>query len=153
MIRETHDTLIDKWILKNHYLNWLPAGAKLRLEFMEGDFNKGYRRVGGMLWGRPCARMLNKDLILELTRMYFIDNTGKNTESRALARARAYIRKRFPQIKLLVAYSDLEEGHVGTVYLADNWCPFGIVEPMKWTRNDRPRNDKPSRKQRWVRSP
>ena len=91
IIRETHDTVIDKWILKNHYLNWLPAGAKLRLEFMAGDFKKGYRRIGGMLWGRPCARMLSKDLILELTRMYFVDNTEKNTESQALGKARAYI--------------------------------------------------------------
>lgn len=83
-------------------------------------------RIGAMMWCRPCSPKIDQYHILELARMYFIDETERFTESRALGMARKYIRKHHPQITGLIAYSSTAEKHKGTIYLADNW--FKISE-------------------------
>ena len=79
-----------------------------------------------MLWGIPTSPKLDKDHLLELTRMYFIDDTEHCVESKALAMARKYIRKHLPEIRGVIAYSSTAERHKGTVYIADGW--FKISE-------------------------
>ena len=116
-INQAHTTEIDRWIKEHHYLHSTPAGAVIRLEFLDDDG----RRIGAMMWGRPVSPKIDQTHILELTRMYFIDNTGHCTESKALGMARKFIRKRFPHIKGLIAYTSTAEQHQGTVYLADGW--------------------------------
>lgn len=148
-IEESHSQQIDCWIAERHYLGYSPPGARLRLWFFKDDVV-----IGAMMWGRPSARLLDQERILELTRMFFVDGVDfDNLESYSLGRARKFIRQRFPQIKLLLAYSDLGQNHQGIVYEADNWCPFGIAPVDTWTRKDRPRRETLSKKQRWIRSP
>lgn len=107
-----------------------------------------------MMWGRPSARLLDKDSLLELTRMFFIDDTERFVESRALAKARKFIRKFMPQIKGLIAYSSTGQRHDGVIYKADNWFQFGKTQGDKWTRKNRERADIDiSPKIRWLRSP
>ena len=117
----------DQWLAERHYRKCVPPGAVLRLEFVyAGDL------VGGMMWGRPCARMLEPDAdhILELTRMYFTDKTTCE-RSHLLSRARARIRTDYPQVRLCLAYSDPAQGHEGTVYIADGWARFGKTTEKK----------------------
>lgn len=114
-------TEVDNWIAERHYLKSTPAGARLRFwVLVEG------KRVGAMMWGRPVARNLDQDRLLELTRMYFIDDTPRFIESRGLGMARSYIRKHLPEVKGLLAYSSTGEGHEGTVYEADGWFCVGM---------------------------
>jgi len=107
------------------------------------------------MWGRPTARTLDQHSLLELTRMYMIDDTEPNAESKALAMARKYIRKHMPHVKGLIAYSSIGAGHEGVIYRADGWFPVGMTRKRKngWTsravRSDRDL----SQKIRWVRSP
>lgn len=144
-----HSTELDKWIEERHYLKSTPAGARLRLWIL----NENQERIGAMMWGRPVARNLDQKHILELTRMYIVDGTEPNAESKALALARKYIRKHMPEIKGLVAYSSLGQGHEGTIYKADGWFALGIVKPSRWS-NRKGRVDRDlSEKIRWVRSP
>lgn len=94
--------------------------------------------------------------MLELTRMYFVDEAPKNTESHGLSMMRRWVRVWMPETKLLLAYSDPSVGHQGTVYLADGWCPFGMTTHKNgYGWKSRPnRNDDPvTPKQRWVRTP
>ena len=112
-----HSTELDRWIAERHYLHSTPAGAIVRKEFLSEDGC----RLGAMMWGRPVAPQADQAQLLELTRMYFIEDTEHCIESRALAMARKYIRKHHPQVKGLLAYSSLGEGHKGTVYWADGW--------------------------------
>lgn len=121
-IREIHSTELDKWIKERHYLKSTPAGAVLRLEFLD-DSGK---RIGAMMWGRPISPKCDQLHTLELTRMYFIDETEHCVESKALGMARKYIRKHYSRINGLIAYSSTEEGHKGTIYIADGW--FKISE-------------------------
>jgi len=53
--------------------------------------------------------------------MCFVDDTESYIESKALAAARKYIRKHYPHIKGLIAYSSTEMQHEGTIYKADGW--------------------------------
>lgn len=117
-----HDTEIDRWIAERHYLKCTPAGAVIRMEFC----TKENIRIGAMMWGRPISPKVDQKHILELTRMYFIDDTEHCIESKALGMARKYIRKHHTEIKGLIAYSSTAENHKGTIYAADGW--FKISE-------------------------
>lgn len=121
LLQQVRSTEIDKWIKERHYLHSTPAGAVLRLEFIENG-----ERIGAMMWGRPVSPKIDQEHTLELTRMYFVDDTEHCVESKALAMARKYIRKHLPHITGLIAYSSTAEHHKGTIYLADGW--FKISE-------------------------
>jgi len=153
-LQEAHDKSLDHWIAERHYLRSVPCGARLRLWVLEQSC--GNRVIGAMMWGQPTSRKYNQNLVLELTRMYFVDNTERFVESRALALARKYIRKHFPQVKLVMSYSSTKHNDkCGRVFAADNWCPFGYTQGGSWKRKGREdRKDiDTSPKLRWVRSP
>lgn len=142
----------DAWIAERHYRGCTPAGAVLRLEFHAQG-----QRVGAIMFGRPEARMLNPDAdhLLELTRMFFVDGISRDFTSRLLAQARAHVRKWFPQIRLLLSYSDPEQGHEGTVYIADGWARFGRTTPkaIGWKNREGRKDACGHSKMRFVRTP
>ncbi|MBO4975987.1 MAG: hypothetical protein J6D17_14800 [Bacteroides sp.] len=144
-----HSTELDGWIKEHHYLHTTPAGAVLRMEFLD---DAGCR-IGAMMWGRNPSPKTDQNNQLCLTRMYFVDDTERFVESKALAMARKYIRKHLPHIKGLVAYSSSGAGHEGVVYLADNW--FSVSSTMNGKRDYRAnrKNVDTSVKVKWVRSP
>lgn len=151
-LQEAHDKSLDRWIAERHYLHAVPPGARLRLWMLDEHRDV----IGAMMWGRPSARMYDQEKILELTRMYFVDDTESFVESRGLALARKWIRKRFPRVKLVLSYSSQDVGdHSGVVFAADNWCPLGKAKGGSWKRKGREnRADRDlSDKVRWVRSP
>lgn len=147
----SRSTELDRWLAERHYLKSTPPGAQLRLWILD---NAG-ARIGAMMWGRPTARSLDQSTLLELTRMYLVDETEPNAESRALSLARKHIRKHLPSIKGLISYSSSGQGHEGTIYRADGWFPVGQTRRRKdgWSsRAERAELDL-SPKTRWVRSP
>jgi hypothetical protein len=117
---------IAAWIKAHHYTKRTPPGYVVALEFLDGR-----KRIGAMLLGRPGPRKLDADRVLELTRMYFVDEAPTNTESRALAMMRKFVRTWLPNVRLLLAYSDPAAGHTGGVYEADGWAPFGTTGHRK----------------------
>ena len=154
-----HDKSIDRWIAERHYLESSPWAATIRMWFLEGnkkEFVDDTKKLGAMLWNHPTARALNQDMLLELTRMYFVDDTEPNIESKALAMARRWIRKNRPEIKGLLAYSSEGMNHQGTVYLADGWFTLYKTNGSTWEgrKNRESRVDRDtSKKILWVRTP
>lgn len=148
-MRIVHSTEIDQWLAERHYMHSCPAGAVLRMEFL----NDSGERIGAMLWGRNPSPKQDQKNQLCLTRMYFIDATEQFAESRALAMARKYIRKHCPRIKGVTAYSSVGAGHRGTVYMADGW--FEVSRTRAGSRDTRTgrKNIDISQKVKWVRSP
>lgn len=143
-----HSTELDKWIAVHHYLHSTPAGAVIRMEFCSDDG----RRVGGMMWGRNTSPKQDHPDLLCLTRMYFVDETERFAESRALAMARKHIRKHHPKIKGLVAYSSTGQGHEGTIYQADGWFEVSRSRRGRDCRAGR-KNIDTSAKIKWCRTP
>ena len=143
---------LREWIVARHYLQSAPPGYRVALEFLDGDRN----RIGAMLLGRPTSRKYDERCWLELTRMFFIDEAPPNTESRALAMMRRWVRRWMPEVRALIAYSDPAAGHTGTVYRADNWAPFGFTTRTYagWrTRPGRRQAEEATPKARWIRTP
>ncbi len=141
----------SQWIAAGHYLQSCPPGFIHILEFLQGK-----ELAGAMLIGRPSAKQYDPDRILQLHRVFFIDETPPNTESRALAMMRKHVRIWLPGIRLLLSYSDPEQGHQGTIYEADGWCKFGMTDEhwgYGWKSREGRRDQRSSKKQRWVRTP
>lgn len=143
-----HTTELDRWIADNHYLHSTPAGAMIRMEIQDD----AGRRIGGMMWGRNTSPKQDQKHVLCLTRMYMVDDTEPYAESRALAMARKYIRRHYPQINGLVAYSSTGAGHEGTIYQADGWFEVSRSGGGKDCRGGR-RNIDTSKKIKWCRTP
>lgn len=128
-----------------------PAGAVIRMEFLDD----AGRRIGAMMWGRPVSPKVDQKHTLELTRMYFVDDTEHCVESKALAMARKHIRKHYPHIRGLIAYCSTAEQHEGTIYQADGWFLISKSESPKGSWENRPgrTNRDLSQKLKFARSP
>jgi hypothetical protein len=111
------------WVAENHYLQSAPPGYAFVLEFYDGT-----KMIGSHIWGRPQAKTYDADKVLQLYRVYFVDETAHCVESQGLSMARKYIRTWLPGIKLVLSYSDPSVGHQGTIYEADNWAPLGMTK-------------------------
>ncbi len=112
--------------------------------------------IGAMIIGRPSSRGLDMGKILELNRVYFIDETPPNVESQGLSMMRRHVRVWMPGVRLLVSYSDPAHGHAGTIYEADGWAPFGMTTHKSgygWRSRPNRKADPVTPKQRWVRTP
>ena len=141
----------SRWIAAHHYLQSCPPGFVQVIEF-----TSGVDLVGAMLLGRPAAKQYDPDLVLQLHRVFFVDEMPTCTESRGLAMMRKHVRTWLPGIRLLLTYSDPTQGHEGTIYHADGWCPIGMTgEPWGhgWHSREGRRDQKCSKKLRWVRTP
>src|SRR5262245_14468800 len=142
---------VQRWIQERHYTTSGPPSCVFVLEFFEGK-----ERIGAIQVGRPTSRELDADLILEITRIVFVDLTERNVESRALSMTRKFVRTWYPSIKLLLSYSDPRQEHDGTIYRADGWAPFGRTSHRSgkgWTSRDGRVSSQSWQKQRWVRTP
>lgn len=150
-LKQVHTTELDKWIKERHYLHSTPAGAVLRLEFTD---DTGHR-IGAMMWGRPVSPKVDQIHTLELTRMFFVEDTDPFVESKALAMARKHIRKHYPQIKGLIAYSSTAEQHKGTIYIADGWFKISETKSVSgsWENREGRKNRDLSTKFKFARTP
>ena len=123
--------LIDKkiakaLIIRNHYSHkW----SSCRFAF--GLFD-GSDLIGVAVYGFPVGRQTVKSItpnlqnsqVLELTRLWLIDEAPKNSESYFLGKTFDWLRKN-TFIKVLISYSDPMHGHLGTIYQATNWLYQG----------------------------
>lgn len=140
-----------EWLAELHYLRSKPPGFVHVLEFSEGK-----ELIGAMILGRPSSRAYDADQIMELNRVYFIEDTAPNVESQGLAMMRKHVRIWLPGIRLLVSYSDPGQGHKGIIYAADGWAPFGMTSHKSgygWKSRPGRKDDPVTPKQRWVRTP
>lgn len=91
--------------------------------------------IGVLLYGRPAARLEEQERTLELRRMFLMDVTAKNAESRVIAYTLRYVRRYLPEIERVIAYSDPSAGHDGTIYRASGFALVSIV-PARDTSTD-----------------
>ena len=88
------------------------------------------RVAGGMVLGPP--RHSDKyPQSIDIRRMACLDDMPRNSESWFLAKGIKWI-KRNTEARGVLSYSDLTEGHVGTIYKAANFDMMGTTSPTKW---------------------
>lgn len=118
--KETED-----YIKNYHYLHRMPP-----LSFAYGAYDED-RLVGVLTFGKPpsnslcegiCGKAYSKHVI-ELNRLYTLDETPKNTESQFISYGLRDLKKKGDFI--IVSYADSGMGHNGYIYQATNWLYTG----------------------------
>tara|TARA_R110000803_G_scaffold79077_1_gene144535 strand:+ start:7774 stop:8355 length:582 start_codon:yes stop_codon:yes gene_type:complete len=88
-----------------------------------------HKIVGGSVLGPPRHSAKYPGAI-DIRRMACIDSSPKNSESYFIGQLVKWIRKNTDS-KYVLSYSDLTEGHQGTIYKASNFECVGETSPSK----------------------
>lgn len=144
--------MADAYSIKYHYLHRTAKNSKIAFGIFAGGELHGI-----MIWGLPVAKIKGQYgktyTQLELRRMYCDAGLPKNSESRCLAVAARILGRLFPQVKLLVAYSDLSHGHKGGIYKAAGWIFAGKITADAdggWSKHPRHNRVELGDKYKWV---
>ena len=114
-------------VIEKHYLHRAaPCSFAFGL-FREGVFFP--ELVGVVVYGTPSSSALRKGIcgeeyendVIELTRLWIDDTVPKNGESFLIGNTLNLVDK-----DIIVSYSEIEEGHIGTVYQATNFLYTGL---------------------------
>lgn len=127
-------TVGRQFIRQHHYLHHAPPTGRIAFGIFDNGGALG-RLIGVMLWGTPAARLEDQTSTMELRRMFILDCTERNAESRMLAVAARYIGLNFPEVKRLLAYADPSAGHEGTIYRAAGWRFVGATSGLGGATN------------------
>ena len=116
-------------ISKHHYTHTLNRANICLGFYIDGKLNTV------MVYGRASIshdKMLNSlpGDYFELVRLFSFDWAGKNMESYCIGQSIKYIKENYPHIKCLIAFSDPEQGHIGTIYQSTNWLYCGITDKV-----------------------
>jgi hypothetical protein len=115
-----------KMIIENHYSHkWTSC------RYAIGLFDNN-NLIGVAVYGFPVGRQTVKSItpnlenneVLELTRLWLIDEAPKNSESYFLGKTFHWLRKN-TDVKVLISYSDPMQGHLGVIYQSTNWLYQG----------------------------
>ena len=137
-IRPIEKSVAKKLIVENHYSHkWTSCRFALGVFYQESEshswFTETDKLVGCIIYGYPVGRqtsdsispLIKKGEVLELTRLWIDDDYGKNTESYVIGQSFRWLKSNSSDTKVLISYSDPEQGHSGTIYQATNWLYQG----------------------------
>ncbi len=88
--------------------------------------------IGVCLFGKPASNSAcyacgkeESSHVIELTRLFTVDNGIKNKESFFIARCLKMLPS---QYDIIISYADASVGHTGYIYQATNWLYFGMTD-------------------------
>lgn len=112
-------------MIKQHYLGKWPAVVLLTLGMWRDD-----EPLGVVVFAAPPRETLKRysGNVWELARLWIDDRVPRNAESWLLAQAARYVRRRRPEVELLVSYADPSRGHQGAIYRAAGWRADGWTD-------------------------
>ena len=134
-IEEITPSVAKKMIIEKHYTHaFSMCRYALGIYYVGEQDHKFYNEkekklIGCMTYGYPVGRSavqsiiptLEKEEVLELTRLYIDDGYGKNIESLSMGKSFKWLKQNASNIKMLISYADPEQMHLGTIYQATNW--------------------------------
>ena len=88
-----------------------------------------HKVVGGAVLGPPRQSSTYPGAI-DIRRLACLDSSPRNSESYFIGQLIKWIRKN-TDAKFVLSYSDLTEGHTGTIYKASNFKCIGETSPSK----------------------
>ena len=115
-----------KHILKDYHYKGDSMGGGISICFAMLLENK---LVGGSVLGKPRHENVYTSHI-DIRRMACVDESPKNSESWFLGQIIDYI-KRNTKYNAVLSYSDLTQGHDGTIYKASNFKCIGKTSPTQ----------------------
>ena len=134
-IRKIEKSTAEEMIVKYHYTHkWslcqVAYGIFYSTDHIIPFFDvKEDKLIGCIIFGQPVGRsaaesiskIVKIDEVFELTRLFCHDGYGKNIESYSIGKALKLLQKDFPRVKVVISYSDCEQGHKGTIYQASGF--------------------------------
>ena len=114
-----------------HYSKSVPVGKLIKV----GAWEDG-RFIGVVIFSRGATPRIGMPYNLtqleccELTRVAM--RPHKCFVSQVLAEAIKFLRKKCPEMKLIISYADIEQGHHGGIYQATNWIYEGKTERARY---------------------
>ena len=132
VVRSISKSVAKDLIIKNHYTHkWtlcqVAYGVFYKTESVSKFIEDNQETlIGACIYGHPVGRsaaesfseFVKIDEVLELTRLWIADGYGRNIESYVISQTFKLIKKDFSKIKIIMSYSDSEQGHRGTIYQA-----------------------------------
>jgi len=113
--------------LTHHYLKSMPAGILSVYGLF--DKNKLDISIGGAVF---CNGRIQYDKkYIEFSRMFIINDLGKNTESWFISKCIKALKIKYPTYQGLVTWADTKQGHTGIIYLASNFIFDGYSRQVK----------------------
>jgi hypothetical protein len=120
----------------SHYAGGIQHKQCFALYSPDGMFGLP-RMIGAAIYGQPAmpdtAKKYHPDEPLrcwEMRRLCCIDDTPTNTESFFIGKTLQWIRQN-TDVQVIISYSDLNQGHEGTIYKATNFVHLGETSPSK----------------------
>lgn len=114
-----------------HYSRSIPVGKLIKVGAWEDN-----RFIGVVIFSRGANKSIGTPYNLtqmeccELTRVAL--RTHKCFVSQVLAEALKFLRLKCPEMKLVVSYADIEQGHHGGIYQATNWIYEGRTDGARY---------------------
>jgi hypothetical protein len=114
-----------------HYSRCVPVGKLIKVGVWEDD-----RFIGVVIFSRGANCRIGMPYNLtqyeccELTRVAM--RPHKCFVSQVLAEAIKFLKKKCPEMKLIISYADIEQGHYGGIYQATNWIYEGKTEEARY---------------------
>tara|TARA_R110001632_G_scaffold167808_3_gene286386 strand:- start:215 stop:856 length:642 start_codon:yes stop_codon:yes gene_type:complete len=116
-------------VVSKHYLH-----RKGPCSHAFGLFDRQDRMVGVITYGVSASSTLLKGIcgpeesknVYELTRLWIEDSTPKNAESFLIGNTIKLLNR-----EIIVSFSEIQQGHVGTVYQASNFMYCGLSKKFR----------------------
>ena len=115
--------IAKEYIINNHYSHGCHNAPSPCYGLFDGE-----RLIGVLMFATPCSENVrssvfgeeHKNRVIELHRLHILDVTPRNAESYFISRCLKLLLKDKPQIRAVISFSDLTEGHTGVIYKATN---------------------------------
>jgi hypothetical protein len=132
VVRPISKNVAKELIVKNHYSHkWSLCQIAYGIFYKENKQNKFFegnteKLIGTCVYGSPVGRsaadsfseIITKKDVFELVRLWVADGYGKNIESWFVSQTFKQLKKDWSNIKVILSYSDEEQGHKGIIYQA-----------------------------------
>lgn len=100
--------------------------------------------VGVVAYATPAAETVRAvpfgaeyvDRVTELHRLFTVDGLPKNATSWFVSRSIEGLLEAKPELRAIISYSDMTEGHVGYIYQALNFVFTGSTTPRTFYRDE-----------------
>jgi hypothetical protein len=124
----------NRIIKANHYSKVTYSGSYIHLGVYAPGL-LGVLQFGAAMNPASQASVVEgteQDEYLELNRMWLDDALPRNSESRAIAYAMTYIRRKYPRVAWVQSFADQRCGRFGVVYQACNFIYCGEHTSIFW---------------------
>ena len=142
IVKKIDNKKANEWQISRHYMHRKTSSPILSVGLFDNN-----NMIGVCIFSRPASQTLckgicgveEKDRVVELSRLFIIDETPQNTESWFISRAIKLLKQNSDK-DILVSYADSSVGHSGIIYRATSFLFTGLTKARyEWGLKSNPK--------------